>query len=365
MNINSRLPLYLKLSQVLIGIVAFFFILYIGRGIIIPLVFALILAILLNPVVNFLQRKTNRVIAIVLVVFFALLIILAVVYFISSQVGMFSEALSQLKQKFTLLLTDSVNWISQTFNVSTEKINEWITKTKGEGINSSTIIIGQTLTTLSGILVIIFLLPVYVFMFLFYKPLLLDFVSRLFSSRQQATVVEVLTERQTLIQSYLLGLLVEAGIVATLNTVALLILGIDYAIVLGIIGALLNVIPYIGGIVAVALPMILAFATKSPIYVLLVLIAYVIVQFIDNNFIVPKIVASRVKINALVSIIAVFTGSALWGVPGMFLALPLTAIVKVIFDRIEPLKPWGFLLGDVMPPIGKSIFNFRKEKAAK
>jgi len=179
-------------------------------------------------------------------------------------------------------------------------------------------------------------------MFLFYKPLLLDFVSRLFSSRQQATVVEVLTETQTLIQSYLLGLLVEAGIVATLNTVALLILGIDYAIVLGIIGALLNVIPYICGIVAVALPMMLAFATKSPIYVLLVLIAYVIVQFIDNNFIVPKIVASRVKINALVSIIAVFTGSALWGVPGMFLALPLTAIVKVIFDRIEPLKPWGF-----------------------
>ena len=111
MNTNSRLPLYLKLSQVLIGIVAFFFILYIGRGIIIPLVFALILAILLNPVVNFLQRKTNRVIAIVLVVFFALLIILAVVYFISSQVGMFSEALSQLKQKFTLLLTDSANWI--------------------------------------------------------------------------------------------------------------------------------------------------------------------------------------------------------------------------------------------------------------
>lgn len=150
-----------------------------------------------------------------------------------------------------------------------------------------------------------------------------------------------------------------------LNTIALLILGIDYAIVLGIIGALLNVIPYIGGIVAVALPMILAFATKSPLYVFLVLIAYMIVQSIDNHFIVPKIVASRVKLNALVSIIAILTGSALWGVSGMFLALPLTAILKVIFDRIEPLKPWGFLLGDVMPPIGKSIFNFRKEKLSK
>jgi len=208
-------------------------------------------------------------------------------------------------------------------------------------------------------------MKLYVFMFLFYKPLLLDFVSQLFAGSPQETVVEVLTETQILVKSYLVGLLVEAGIVATLNTVALLILGIDYAIVLGIIGALLNVIPYIGGIVAVALPMILAFATKPPAYVLLVLIAYVVVQFIDNNFIVPKIVASRVKINALVSIVAVFTGSALWGVPGMFLALPLTAIVKVIFDRIEPLKPWSFLLGDVMPPIGKSIFNFRKEKAAK
>lgn len=366
MNRNSHLPLYLKLSQVFIGIVAFLFILYIARGIIIPLVFAMILAILLNPVVNFLQRKRiNRVIAIAMVVIFTLLVILAIVYFISSQVGMFSEALSQLKDKFTLLLIDIVDWVSKTFNVSAKAINEWITKTKGEGINSSTVIIGQTLTTLSGILVIIFLLPVYVFMFLFYKPLLLEFVSRLFSDSQQATVVEVLTETQILIQSYLVGLLVEAGIVAMLNTVALLILGIDYAIVLGIIGALLNVIPYIGGVVAVALPMILAFATKSPVYVLLVLIAYVVVQFIDNNLIVPKIVASRVKINALVSIVAVLLGSALWGVPGMFLALPLTAIIKVIFDRIEPLKPWGFLLGDVMPPIGKSIFNFRKEKSPK
>lgn len=194
MNTNAHLPLYLKFTQVVIGIVAFFFILYIGRGIAIPLVFAMILAILLNPVVNFLERKINRIVAIALVVFFALLIIIGVIYFISSQVGVFSEALSQLKQKFTLLLIDIVNWISQTFNVSTEKINEWITKTKGEGINSSTLIIGHTLTTVTGILVIIFLLPVYVFMFLFYKPLLLEFISRLFSSSQQAMVVEVLTE---------------------------------------------------------------------------------------------------------------------------------------------------------------------------
>jgi predicted PurR-regulated permease PerM len=143
-------------------------------------------------------------------------------------------------------------------------------------------------------------------------------------------------------------------LVGALNITALLALGIQYAVLIGIIGALLNVIPYIGGIVAVAIPMIIALATKdSAWYAVYVLVLYYIVQLIDNNFIVPKIVASKVKINALFSIIVVFAGNALWGIPGMFISLPLLAIVKLIFDHIEPLKPWGFLLGDTMPTILK------------
>jgi predicted PurR-regulated permease PerM len=111
-------------------------------------------------------------------------------------------------------------------------------------------------------------------------------------------------------------------------------------------------IPYIGGIVAVAMPMIVALVTKTtPIYALYVLLAYYVIQLIDNNYIVPIIVASKVKINALFSIIVVIAGNALWGIPGMFLSIPLLAIVKLICDHIEPLKPWGFLLGDSMPPL--------------
>jgi predicted PurR-regulated permease PerM len=137
-----------------------------------------------------------------------------------------------------------------------------------------------------------------------------------------------------------------------MDTAALLILGIEYALLLGILGALLNMIPYIGGLVAVAMPMMVALVTKSSlIYVLYVLIAYYIIQLIDNNYIVPIIVASKVKINALFSIIVVIAGNALWGIPGMFISLPILAIIKLICDHIEPLKPWGFLLGDTMPPI--------------
>jgi predicted PurR-regulated permease PerM len=142
-----------------------------------------------------------------------------------------------------------------------------------------------------------------------------------------------------------------------------LILGIEYAILLGILGALLNVIPYIGGVVAVALPMMVALATKSSAWhAFYVLAIYYFIQLIDNNYIVPKIVASKVKLNALFSIIAVIVGNALWGIPGMFLSIPLLAIVKLIFDHIEPLKPWGFLLGDTMPPLIKIRPIFKKSK---
>ena len=127
---------------------------------------------------------------------------------------------------------------------------------------------------------------------------------------------------KNLIQNYLRGLLIEAVLVATLNTAVLLIVGVQYAVLLGIIGALLNVIPYIGGIIAIGLPMILAFATISPLSAVFVLGGYLVVQFIDNHYIVPKIVASRVKINALVSIVVVLIGGALWGIPGMFLSIP-------------------------------------------
>jgi predicted PurR-regulated permease PerM len=200
---------------------------------------------------------------------------------------------------------------------------------------------------------VLFVIPVYVFLILFYKPLLLDFFHQLFGADHKTTVSEIINQTKTVIQKYLSGLIIEIIIIAVLNTAGLMILGIEYALLLGIIGALLNVIPYIGGIVAVALPMIIALITKdSPMYALYVLAIYYAIQLIDNNYIVPKIVASKVKVNALVSIVVIFAFGALWGIPGMFLSIPITAIFKVICDRIESLKPVGFLLGDTMPVIG-------------
>jgi predicted PurR-regulated permease PerM len=346
MNTISKIPFYLKTSQIILGLIGLFFILYIGQEIIIPLIFSFIIAILLNPVVNYLiSKKINQTAAILITILLAISCLAALLYFISYQMAMFTEMVPQLKEKINTLANNSINWISQTFNVSDMKIKEWIAQMKKEAATAGKALIGPTIISLGGMIAVILLLPVYIFLILFYKKLFLEFISHLFKGENGRTVTEILVESKLLIQNYLVGLIIETGIVATLNTVGLLIIGIEYALLLGVVSALLNIIPYVGGIIAMALIIIVALATESPIYALWVLIIFSFIQFLDNNIIVPKIVGSKVRINEFIAVVAVLIGGALWGIPGMFLSLPITAILKVIFDRVEPLKPLGLLFG--------------------
>jgi predicted PurR-regulated permease PerM len=350
-----KLPFYAKVTIFLLGLIALLAIMYIAKSIIIPVVFAIIIAIVLHPVVNFMVRiKINRVLAIILTMFLTFLVIAAFGAVLFSQASKFGESWPVLVEKFTSLLNQSIAEAADYFNKDPQKIHDWLTKTQGEIINISTAAIGQTIVLLGNGLVILLLIPFYIFMILFYQPLLIEFIRRLSGTNYQSHVRQIVSQIKTVIQRYLVGLVIEAVLMAAMNTAALLILGIEYAFILGILAALLNVIPYIGGIIAVAMPMIVALVTKpSPWYAFYILAAYYIIQLIDNHYIVPYIVASKIKINALFSVIVVLAGNALWGIPGMFLSMPILAIIKLICDHIEPLKPWGFLLGDTMPPILK------------
>ncbi|NCA87201.1 MAG: AI-2E family transporter [Clostridia bacterium] len=357
-----QLPFFAKASLFFMGMVAFVSVLYIGSGIIVPLIFATMIAIVLQPVVGFfVRKKINRIVAIIITLILAILILVAFGYFLYSQATRFSDSWPKLVDKFTEVFNSSTAWTSDQFNISPEKIKDWVSETKADLFDTSGSIIGKTLISVGTSLVVLFIIPVYVFMIMFYEPLLLEFIHRLFGQSNHSMVGIITTKIKTVIQGYLIGLTIELVIVAALNSVGLLILGIQYAILLGVIGALLNLIPYIGGIIAVALPMMIALVTKtSPWYALYVLAIYYFIQLIDNNYIVPKIVASKVKVNALVSIIGILAFGALWGIPGMFVSIPLIAIVKVIFDQIESMKPWGFLLGDTMPEL--AIFKIKIKK---
>ncbi len=152
------------------------------------------------------------------------------------------------------------------------------------------------------------------------------------------------------IRSFLVGLLIEMGVVASLTCVGYMIAGIQYAVLLGVITGILNLIPYIGILVAGLLSIVATLSNSPDMSIIIsVVLVNIIVQLIDNNILVPMIVSSKVKINALVSIVGIIIGGEIAGIAGMFLAIPLIAILKVIFDRIESLEPWGFLMGDDLP----------------
>lgn len=353
---NFKAPFYAKMSLIFIGLFAFISMLCVAQRIIVPVIYATIIAVVLSPIVDFFtQKKMNRIIAIAITVLLGSLATILFIILLSEQVIQFGDSFGKLIVSFQHLTDQLVTWASSTFNISKPKINLWLAAKNAEMLNEVVSVVEQTLINTGSVLIVLILIPVYIFMILFYQPLLLEFIHRVFNANVHADVNDVLRATKKIIRSYLIGLLIEGLIVAALNSIALLIIGIDYAILLGLIGAILNVIPFIGGILAVALPVLIALATKPPSYVLLVMGAYLLIQFIDNHYLIPKIVASKVKINALVSVIVVLIGGALWGVPGMFLSIPLTAIIKVIFDHIEPLKPWGFLLGNNVPGEPKSF----------
>jgi predicted PurR-regulated permease PerM len=135
-------------------------------------------------------------------------------------------------------------------------------------------------------------------------------------------------------------------VVAIAYCTALFIIGVKYALILGVIGAILNLIPYLGIFMACILTALITLTTNSPGKVIWVVIALLIIHLTDSNILMPRIVGHKVKLNALVTIIGVIIGSALWGIPGTFMAVPFMAIMKVIFEDVEPLQPFAIIMGE-------------------
>jgi predicted PurR-regulated permease PerM len=176
-------------------------------------------------------------------------------------------------------------------------------------------------------------------------------------------IAEIITEIKHIIRSYIVGLFVEMVIVSVTAIIIFLLLGIKYAFLLGLIVGVFNVIPYVGIFTALFVGVMVTIATYDPSHALYVAISIVCIHLVDSNFLMPKIVGSHVKINPFIVVIGVVLGEMIWGVPGMFLAIPYLAIAKVIFDRIDSLQPWGILLGEEekLPAKAKPLNRWMKK----
>ncbi|GAB2566505.1 AI-2E family transporter [Spirosoma areae] len=356
-------PHYHQFSHSLLSLAILTAALYVGQSILVPLALAGLLAVLLRPIENKLIRMgTHKVIAISLALLLAIIVAVGIAAAISMQLSDLTDDLPKIRQNLNDFFSDAKRWVRREYNVSYREQEKYLKEAKAQTLDS--LQSPDAIGLIAGPLGTLTLLPIYVFLLLYYRTMLLHFVVVLFAEKYAERVREVLGEVKSIVQSYMVGLLIETACVAALNTIGLLLLGVQYAPLLGIMAAILNLIPYIGGLVATVLTVIITFSNNpEPSVILGVVVVFLLVQFIDNNVLVPLIVASKVRVNALVSIVGVLIGGALAGFSGMFLSIPAIAILKVIFDRVDSLRPWGVLLGDQTPEeAGSNLFRLRRRR---
>lgn len=345
---NQRLPFIAKFAFALIVVTILVYWLVVLQDILVPLFVSIILSMSIFPIANWLEnRGLGRVWAVTITLILFSVIAGSIVWLASTQIGSFGEMLPQLQTRFLDLANKLQLWAEDNFHIAKQAQIARL-KQYGSGmLSSGGTVFTTALATTSNLLGNMLLIPIYMFFLLYYRDFFKMFFYKLFENVNRSKIDVVLNKIYAAVHSYLTGLVTVTLIVGTLNTIGLLALGIDYAVFFGFLAAALLIIPFIGILIGSILPIIVALITKdSPMYAVGVAGVFVFVQFLEGNFITPQIVGSKISINGLVAIIALLLGAALWGISGMALSLPTIAILKVIFDHVEALKPYGYLMGE-------------------
>lgn len=363
----KELPLTVRRSIELLGICLIGVLLDAGKGIIMPVLLAFFLSIVLLPVYRFLRsNKFPEPLAIILPILMVAVFIAGIVWFFSSQVSRFVTDFPQIQKNISMHLNSISNWINQKTDFTTQEQLKFLKDQSIKLVSYAGNLARGAAISLTSVFVFIGLVPIYIYLFLTYKNLLLRFVFIWFETSEHKKVEEVMKETESIIKSYLVGLMIQIAYITILLGGILLLVGIKHAVLIGVIFAILNLIPYVGALIGNLIGVLLTLTSSQelwPIFTVLGVIAFV--QFLDNNILMPRIVGSKVRINAFAAILGVFIAGSLTGIPGMFLALPIIAVLKIIFDRSEMFKQWGVLLGDENPdrsPITFPKLRLRSKK---
>ena len=341
-------PFYTKLAMVLISLIALFYIAVLGKSVMVPLVFALLFSVMLLPVANFLEQRFHFPRSVAALVSVLLLIgsLAALLYLVGSQITNLADDWPQFKQQVLSSVTSLQQWISAKFHIRIRQQMTYVNNATSKLLETGGSVLGDVAMSVSSLLLTLVFILIDTFFLLYYRRLIIRFLVAVFREENAVIVYDIIAQVQSRIRQYILGLLLEMVIVATATCLALWILGIKYAILLGLLTGLFNLVPYIGIITALLLSLLVTFATAGAAKLILVIAVVLGIHLIDSNVLLPVIVGSKVRINAFITILAVVIGENVWGIAGTFLAIPIIAIAKIVFDRIEPLKPWGLLFGD-------------------
>lgn len=352
MNNTFKYPFYMRLGFALICLISITYIFYLGKSVLVPVLMAFLFAVLLLPGVNFLSSKLRlpQGLAVFITVILFVVFISAILAFISYQISDIADDFYTIRKNVNIFITDIQRYIRTNFNVSIWEQRKYIEDVTQDSVKKGKETIGTTLISVTDTILNIILVPIYTFLILLYRTHFILFLAKLFRKEYHSKLQEILTQIKGSVQSYIVGLIIEMMFVSALTSIGLYFIGVKYAILLGIITGILNLIPYVGILLAGALTILSSLSGSPNLSIILGVVAVnIVVQLIDNNILVPLIINTKVQINAFVSIIGIIIGGGIAGIAGMFLAIPILAMLKIVFDRIESLEAWGYLMGDNVP----------------
>lgn len=342
-----HLPFVLKLALVLICIFGLGYLVKLGQTILAPMFFAFLMALLFLPFAHFLETKWrfSRTLSTFASVFIMALVLSLLIYFFSSQLSDFAQDFPTLEKQIARTFSDLQQWVARTFHLNVNKQMGYVNEGFNKVLASTGVILGFTLSMFSALLGFAAFSVLFFIFILNYRRQLYTFFIDIFDKRFTPKVLDVVSETQLIIKQYILGLLIQIVIMSALASILLSVLGVKYALLIGVLTGLLNVIPYIGIFASGLVAGLISFATGNP-HTLWVFIGYIAIHAVDANVTLPLVVGSKVNINALFSFIALLVGEHLWGISGMFLSIPFLAILKIIFERSPDLQPWAALMGE-------------------
>jgi putative heme transporter len=328
-----------RVYKSLVVLVILVFFLIVLKDILMPLTFAALFAVVLLPFAKRVEKRTGRIFSIVIVLMVSLLAMALITWFIIDQLTGLIASLPGLESRFYSMVNDASFQLNQLLNISIAEQSQMLK----DGLKELSTYVGGLLVSTSYLLYFFIQVPIYIFLFLLYRDKFRDFFLTFTSDSELRWKKDI----EGIIRGYISGLMIVVLIAGVLNSIGLLALGIDHAIFFGFLSGTLTMIPYVGITIGATLPALLALLTKDSMwYAAGVVAVHGFVQFLEGNFITPKVTGSKISINAMAAIIALLIGGKLWGITGMILAVPAIGIAKILFSYSKSLSPLVILLSD-------------------
>ena len=328
--------------------------LYIAQDFLIPLSIGGILATLFLPFCNWMEsKKMPKSIAVFICFMSLLLIIFILISLLGWKISELLNDISLIKQRAIETGNSLQQYIFNHLNISIKEQFLILKKEQPSYSNIFQIIFGS-ITSIFASFILVF---VYFIFLLFYRNHIKNFLLKLATPSKREEMEQVIYNATRVSQQYLLGLSKMIVLLWIMYSIGFSIIGVENAIFFAILCGLLEIVPYVGNITGTILTVtVAAIHGANPSLLGGIVITYGIVQLIQGWVLEPLILGPQVKINPLFTIIVLVIGQLLWGIPGIILAIPLTAILKIICDHIDSLKPYGFLIGEIETSKKKSVF---------